>query len=269
MHEHDEAVAAMPPLKAKALDEAPAEAPVDKGKQKEVVVEVPPPQAAVPQATMSPDSPASPAPPVVVPSPAPPSMAPLASPQLSLTPPTPLPTAQHAVRAAPAPRDALVPPRPRGLVAALLAPPPASLAPLCVLHYYVLAAVLPPHMHATYLPPAPDRVLFLDCAIWAVGLCLALIAFDHWAVPRLEAAGWVSAVAAGGRVGAGAGAGAMAHAGHGQPAAVTGVRRPELDRPGQLELQVDGATLNGAPAAGGRVAVGNGQEGAYRHGPPA
>jgi len=157
-------------------------------------------------------------------------------------------------------------PRPSTFLHTLLRPPPSYLAPLRIFHYYALYLLLPLHMQESYLPPPPDRVVFLDCAIGLVAFWLVVMCMDKFAgewvekhVMGLIGVGGVAGVA----VGAAAGGGHAAAPAAALPAAVTGHGRPEHERPGQLGLQVDGATLGVAgPAA---VPVGdNGREGELR-----
>jgi hypothetical protein len=196
------------------------------------------------------------------------------SPAATPSPPPDPAQAAYAQSVHPSPRVVTQPthtiltvgPRPLTFLHTLLRPPPTYLAPLRILHYYTLYLLLPVHMHESYLPPPPDRVVFLDCAIgmvvfWLVVMCVDKFAGD-WVEKQVIEMGLIGVGGvAGVAVGAAAGGGAP-------PAAITGHGRPELERPGQLGLQVDGTTLGvvgpAAGAPGGRVPVGNNGEGELR-----
>ena len=92
-------------------------------------------------------------------------------------------------------------------------------------------------MHDSYLPPPPDRVMFLDCVIWLVAIWLFLLCVDKIAMHM----GWLDEEAR------------AAYKSTARPAAITGVGRSEMERSGGLELRIDGTE-----GRGGRVAVGDG-----------
>ncbi len=135
------------------------------------------------------------------------------------------------------PRTLTVGPRPRTFLHTLLTPPPTYLAPFRIVHYYFLYMCLPPHMHESYLPPPPDRVMFLDCIIWLVALWLLILSIDKIAFNM----GWLDHKAK-----------EVLNLAS-KPAAITGAGRLEMERPGGLDLRIDGTA-----DVGGRVPVGDG-----------